>query len=117
MFFKNDMINVNHKIKCTHKGTSILCYIKKHPKHKTTTKQKQKIPKNPLQTANCACLPYLSPGKANEGFPANTHCHDKNNDVQTARSLRAVKSLYTERCHYLIKYARDEIPRVYSTEQ
>lgn len=25
---ENDMINVSHKIKCTHKGTPTLCYIK-----------------------------------------------------------------------------------------
>lgn len=56
-------------------------------------------------------------GKPMRGFLANTHCHDKNNYVQTVRSLIAVKSLYTERCHYLMKYARDGIPRVYSTEQ
>lgn len=33
------MINVNHKIKCTHEGTSILRYIKKD-----------------LQTANCMLI-------------------------------------------------------------
>lgn len=95
------MINVNHKIKCTHEGTPILRYIKKKSYR--------------LQTVHA--YHNISSGKAGEGFLVNTHCHDKNNYVQTARSLIAVNSLYTERCHYLIKYTREWIPRVHSTEQ
>lgn len=104
------MINVNHKIKCTHEGTSILRYIKTQNKKTPKTKTKTTPPsKNPI---DCKLHAYhtASPGKANEGFLANTHCHDKNNYVQTARSLLAVKSLYTERYHYPIQYARDGFP-------
>lgn len=112
------MINVNHKIKCTHEGTSILRYIKTQNKKHQKQKQKQPPPlKKPHRLQTVHAYHTTSPGKANEGFLANTHCHDKNNYVQTARSLLAVKSLYTERYHYPIKYARDGIPRVYSTEQ
>lgn len=95
------MINVNHKIKCTHEGTPILRYIKK----------------NPIDCKLCMLTITFHLGKPMRGFLVNTHCHDKNNYVQTARSLIAVNSLYTERCHYLIKYARERIPRVHSTEQ
>lgn len=111
------MINVNHKIKCTHEGTSILRYIKTQNKKHQKQKQKQSPPQKPHRLQTVHAYHTTSPGKANEGFLANTHCHDKNNYVQTARSLLAVKSLYTERYHYPIKYARDGIPRVYSTEQ
>lgn len=102
------MINVNHKIKCTHEGTPILCYIKKQHTQKKT------------KTIDCKLgmrIITFHLGKPMRGFLASTHCHDKNNYVQTARSLIAVKSFYTERCYYPIKYARDGIPRVYSTEQ
>lgn len=85
--------------------------LHKNPKQKTPkTKTKTTPPsKNPI---DCKLHAYhtASPGKANEGFLANTHCHDKNNYVQTARSLLAVKSLYTERYHYPIQYARDGFP-------
>lgn len=44
------MINVNHKIKCTHEGTPILRYIKNYR----------------LQTVHA--YHNISPGKANEGI-------------------------------------------------
>lgn len=99
-----------------HEATSILRYIKKKAQNKTTAIPSPP-PKKTLQTENCMLTIPFHLGKPMREFLANTHCHDKNTYVQTARSLIAVKSLYTERCHYLIKYARDGIPRVYSTEQ
>lgn len=116
VFLKNDMINANHKIKCTHEGTSILHYIKKKNQNKNNPHPPKKKT-NPTDCKLCMLTIPFHLGKPMRGFLANTHCHDKNTYVQTARSLIAVKSLYTERCHYLIKYARDGIPRVYNIEQ
>lgn len=113
MFLKNDMINVNHKIKCTHESTSILRYIKKNPKQdndKKTKKQNQKHPKTPTDCKLCMLTIPFPLGKPVRGFLANTHCHDKNTYVQTARSLIAVKRLYTQRCHYLTNMQEMEFP-------
>lgn len=60
------------------------------------------LKKNPIDCKLCMLTITFHLGKPMRGFLVNTHCHDKNNYVQTARSLIAVNSLYTERCHYLI---------------
>lgn len=65
------MINVNHKIKCTYKGTPILCYIKK--------------------TVDCQLHAYhnVLPGKAAEwDFLQIFTAMIQNKYVQTARSLK-----------------------------
>lgn len=65
------MINVNHKIKCTHKGTPILRYIKNCR----------------LQTAHA--YHNILPGKADEwDFSQVFTAMIQNNYVQTARSLK-----------------------------
>lgn len=84
--------------------------LHKNPKQKTPKTKTTPPLKKPHRLQTVHAYHTASPGKANEGFLANTHCHDKNNYVQTARSLLAVKSLYTERYHYPIKYARDDFP-------
>ena len=113
IFLKNDIINLNHKIKFTHESTSILRYIKKKNQNKTMTKkqkQKQKHPQTPTDCKLCMLTIPFPLGKPVRGFLANTHCHDKNTYVQTARSLIAVKRLYTERCHYLTNMQEMEFP-------
>ena len=68
-FLKNHMMNVNHKIKCTYKGTPILCYIKNCR----------------LQTVHA----YVLPGKVNEwAFSQIFTAMIQNKYVQTSRSLK-----------------------------
>ena len=62
-------MNVNHKIKCTYKGTPILCYMKNCR----------------LQTVHA----YVLPGKVNEwAFSQIFTAMIQNKYVQTARSLK-----------------------------
>lgn len=86
---------------------------KKNPKQdndKKTKKQNQKHPKTPTDCKLCMLTIPFPLGKPVRGFLANTHCHDKNTYVQTARSLIAVKRLYTQRCHYLTNMQEMEFP-------
>lgn len=96
---KNDMIDVSHKIKCTHKGTPILCYIKK------------------LQTVHA--YRNILPGKADDewDFLQLFTAMIQNNYVQTARPPQSSYRVYTQKVLLSDGWAEMELPQVYSTEQ